>query len=66
MRTELVPAADVRVGDCVIDEQGAPTVVTSTRWQGAGAGVVSIALSSRPDRRSYRGQDRVTRVVLLG
>ena len=66
MRTELVPAADVRVGDCVIDEQGAPTVVTSTRWQGAGAGVVPIALSSRPDRRSYRGQDRVTRVILLG
>ena len=34
MRTELIPAADVRIGDCVLDEQGAPAVVTSTRWQG--------------------------------
>jgi len=36
MRTELIPAADVRIGDCLLDEQGAPVVVTSTRWQGVG------------------------------
>ena len=36
MRTELIPAADVRIGDCVLDEHGAPAVVTSTRWQGVG------------------------------
>jgi len=51
MRTELIPAADVRIGDCVLDEQGAPAVVTSTRWQGVGGGVVSIALSNHSDRR---------------
>ena len=48
MRTELIPAADVRIGDCLLDEQGAPAVVTSTRWQGVGGGVVSIALSIIP------------------
>ena len=53
MRTELIPAADVRIGDCVLDEQGAPAVVTSTRWQGVGGGVVSIALSNHPDRRVF-------------
>ena len=42
MRTELIPAADVRIGDYVLDELGAPAVVTSTRWQGVGGGVVSI------------------------
>jgi len=56
MRTELIPAADVRIGDCVVDEQGAPAVVTSTRWQGVGGGVVSIALSTHPSRRSSKGQ----------
>jgi hypothetical protein len=50
MRTEL------RIGDCVLDEQGAPAVVTSTRWQGVGGGVVSIALSTHPSRRSSKGQ----------
>jgi hypothetical protein len=34
MRTELIPAADVRIDDCVLDDQGAPAVVTSTRWHG--------------------------------
>src|SRR6188472_2547149 len=53
MRTELIPAADVRIGDCVLDEQGAPVVVTSTRWQGVGGGVVSIALSNHADRRVF-------------
>ena len=40
MRTELIPAADVRIGDCVPDEQGAPAVVTSTRWQGVRGAVL--------------------------
>ena len=57
MRTELIPAADVRIGDCVLDEQGAPAVVTSTRWQGVGGGVVSIALSNHSDRRVFSGCD---------
>ncbi len=66
MRTELIPAADLRIGDCVLDEHGAPAVVTSTRWQGVGGGAVSIALSSQSDRRVFRGRDLVTRAVLFG
>ena len=66
MRTELIPAADVRIGDCVLDEQGAPAVVTSTRCQGVGGGVVSIALSNHPDRRVFSGRDLVARAVLFG
>ena len=66
MRTELIPAADVRIGDCVLDEHGAPAVVTSTRWQGAGGGVVSIALSNHPTRHVFEGRDLVARAVLLG
>jgi hypothetical protein len=63
MRTELIPAADVRIGDC---QQGAPAVVTSTRRQGVGGGVVSIALSNHSDRRVFSGSDLVARAVLLG
>ena len=66
MRTELVAAADVRIGDCLLDEQGAAAVVTSTRWQGAGGGVVSIALSNHPGRRVFQGGDLVARAVLFG
>ena len=66
MRTELISAADVRIGDCVLDEHGTPAVVTSTRWQGVGGGVVSIALSTHPGRRVFEGPDLVTRAVLLG
>jgi len=66
MRTELIPAADVRIGDCLLDEKGAPAVVTSTRWQGVGGGVVSIALSNRPGRRVFEGRDLVARAVLFG
>jgi len=67
MKTELIPAADVRIGDCVVDEHGAPAVVTSTRWQGVGGGVVvSIALSNGPVRRLFGGSDLVTRAVLFG
>ena len=61
MKTELIPAADVRIGDCVVDEHGAPAVVTSTRWQGVGGGVVSIVLSNGPVRRVFGGSDLVTR-----
>jgi len=56
----------VRIGDCVLDEQGAPAVVTSTRWQGVGGGVVSIALSTHPGRRVFEGRDLVARAVLFG
>ena len=66
MKTELIPAADVRIGDCVVDEHGAPAVVTSTRWQGVGGGAVSIALSNGPVRRVFGGSDLVTRAVLFG
>ena len=68
MRTELIPAADVRIGDYVLDERGAPAVVTSTRWQGVGVGggVVSIALSNHSDRRVFSGRDLVARAVLFG
>jgi len=66
MKTELIPAADVRIGDCVFDEHGAPAVVTSTRWQGVGGGVVSIAVSNGPVRRVFGGSDLVTRAVLFG
>ena len=66
MKTELIPAADVRIGDCVLDEHGAPAVVTSTRWQGVGGGVVSIALSNGRVRRVLGGSDLVTRAVLFG
>jgi len=67
MKTDLIPAADVRIGDCVVDEHGAPAVVTSTRWQGVGGGVVvSIALSNGPVRRLFGGSDLVTRAVLFG
>jgi hypothetical protein len=66
MKTELIPAADVRIGDCVVDEHGAPAVVTSTRWQGVGGGVVSIASSNGPVRRVFGGSDLVTRAVLFG
>jgi hypothetical protein len=67
MKTDLIPAADVRIGDCVLDEHGAPAVVTSTRWQGVGGGVsVSIALSNGPVRRLFGGSDLVTRAVLFG
>jgi hypothetical protein len=66
VRTELIPAADVRIGDCVLDEQGAPAVVTSTRWQGVGGGVVSSALSNQSDRRVFNGPDLVARAVLFG
>ena len=66
MRTELIPAADVRIGDCLLDEQGAPAVVTSTHWQGVGGGVVSKALSSHSDRRVFSGSDPVARAVLFG
>ena len=45
MKTELIPAADVRIGDCVVDEHGAPAVVMSTRWQGVGGGVVGSGCS---------------------
>ena len=65
MKTELIPAADVRIGDCVLDEHGAPAVVTSTRWQGGGV-VVSIALSNGPVRRVFGGSDLVTRAILFG
>jgi len=55
MRTELMPAADVRIGDCVLlDEQGAPGVVTSTRWHGVGGGVVSIGLPNHCSRSPGR------------
>ena len=30
MRTELIPAADVRTGDCLLDEQGAPAAIDLT------------------------------------
>ena len=66
MRTELIPAADVRIGDCLLDEQGAPAVVTSTRWQGVGGGVVSVALSNHLDRRVFSGGDLMARAVLFG
>ena len=67
MKTELIPAADVRISDCVLDEHGAPAVVTSTRWQGVGGGVVvSIALSNGPVRRLFGGSDLVTRAILFG
>jgi len=66
MKTELIPAADVRIGDCVLDEHGAPAVVTSTRWQGVGGGVVSIALSNGQVRRVFGGSDLVTRAILFG
>jgi hypothetical protein len=66
MKTELIPAADVRIGDCVLDEHGAPAVVTSTRWQGVGGGVVSIAVSNGPVRRVFGGSDLLTRAVLFG
>jgi hypothetical protein len=66
MRTELIPAADVRIGDCVPDEQGAPAVVTSTRWQGVRGGVVSIALSNHSGRQIFSGRDLVARAVLFG
>ena len=66
MKTELIPAADVRIGDCVLDEHGAPAVVTSTRWQSVGGGVVSIALSNGPVRRVFGGSDLVTRAILFG
>jgi len=66
MRTELIPAADVRIGDCVLDKQGAPAVVTSTRWQGVGGGVVSVALSNHLDRRVFSGGDLMARAVLFG
>jgi len=56
----------LRIGDCVLDEHGAPAVVTSTRWQGVGGGVVSIALSNGPVRRVFGGSDLVTRAVLFG
>ncbi len=66
MKTELIPAADVRIGDCVLDEHGAPAVVTSTRWLGVVGGVVSIALSNGPVRRVFGGSGLVTRAVLFG
>ena len=66
MRTELIPAADVRIGDYVLDERGAPAVVTSARWQGVGGRVVSIALSNHSDRRVFSGRDLVARAVLFG
>ena len=66
MKTDLIPAVDVRIGDCVVDEHGAPAVVTSTRWQGVGGGVVSIAVSNGPVRRVFGGSDLVTRAVLFG
>ena len=66
MRTELIPVADVRIGDCVLDENGAPAVVTSTRWQGVGGGVVSIALSNHPTRQVFEGSHLVVRAVLFG
>ena len=50
----------------MLDEQGAPAVVTSTRWQGVGGGVVSIALSNHPGRRVFEGRDLVARAVLFG
>jgi len=54
------------IGDCVLDEHGAPAVVTSTRWQGVGGGVVSIALSNGPVRRVFGGSDLVTRAIPFG
>ena len=66
MRTGLVPAADVRIGDCVPDGHGAPAVVTSTRWQGVGGGVVSIALANHPTRQVFEGRDLVARAVVFG
>jgi hypothetical protein len=56
----------VRIGDCVLDEDGAPAVVTSTRWQGVGGGVVSIALLNGPVRRVFGGRDLMTRAILFG
>lgn len=53
MTTQPLPAASLRIGHQVLDATGV-RVVTSTRWQGAGGGVVSIAFAEESGRVSYQ------------
>ena len=64
MTTEPLPAANLRIGHQVLHTTGV-RVVTSTRWQGAGGGVVSVAFGEERGRVSYRPSD-VLEVVTGG
>lgn len=50
MRSEQRAALTLRIGDEVILPDGTRRVVTSTRLQGVGGGVVSLGLSGLPTR----------------
>ncbi len=56
MTTHSLPAASLRIGHQVVLATGV-RVVTSTRWQGAGGGVVSVAFGEESGRVSYRPSD---------
>ena len=63
MQTEMRSARKLRIGDRVISSHGTPLTVTSTRLQGAGAGVVSVGYAEIPGRASYRPGDSVSVLV---
>lgn len=56
MTTHSLPAASLRIGHQVVLATGV-RVVTSTRWQGAGGGVVSIAFADHGTRVNYQPSD---------
>lgn len=62
MQTFQRRADELRIGDRVVDARGHPLAVTSTRLQGVGSGVVSVAFAERRSRVSYRPGE-VVRVV---
>jgi hypothetical protein len=57
MEILLRRADELCIGDRVQMTDGAVLTVTSTRLQGVGPGVVSVAFAERPARISYRAGD---------
>jgi hypothetical protein len=59
MRKQQCRADELRIGDRVIDARGHPLAVTSTRLQGVGCGMVSVAFGELGERVTYRPSEVV-------
>ena len=64
MLTELRRADELRIGDRVVAADGTVLTVTSARFQGVGAGVVSVGFAERPHRVTYRPRDALSVLVV--
>ena len=59
MQTFQRRADELRIGDRVVDARGHPLAVTSTRLEGVGTGVVSVAFAELRRRVNYRPSEVV-------